>query len=70
MKIILMIIAVAVGMVQTVVRAAEEPAWSLGPDRAPPARDTLTRVTNPFKAAPETRHPVCRLRFKRHQSLM
>ena len=36
-----------------------------------PARGALTRVTNPFKAAPETRHlPVYRLRFKRPQSLM
>jgi hypothetical protein len=29
MKIIVTIIALAVGMVQTVARAAEEPAWSL-----------------------------------------
>ena len=29
MKMILTIIAVAVGMVQTVARAAEQPAWSL-----------------------------------------
>ena len=35
-----------------------------------PARGTLTRVTDPFKVASETRHPVCRLRFKRPQSLM
>ena len=35
-----------------------------------PARGALTWVTNPFKVAPETRHPICGLRFKRHQSLM